>query len=559
VSDASNARFEILRFEPGNPEFPTLPDGLTSLHILPIGQVPGLTFKQPIDNVLRVKGAAGATRGFKGFYLEGIWRVPSPVEFGNITAPKQRTVEMTNTFETTKTLTAVDVSPISGMVLVSPALPIDIEPFDSITLTFEAGVTGTPTFDTDILVTVSGVVLPIRMTGRRVVIFNSQPQRPMVERVTWLTDNMVSVNGKEQAFSLRHAPRSTVTVEQRITNETQRAALLNQMQAVGFLRCGVQAWWQSREISAAVQPTDLVIQADTENMEIANGDLLSLVSPDYADVVEVEVASFTTTSVTATQQVGTAFPLRSTIMPLRFGFSKPAVDQATFATAIQDVRVTIDLIEYNAIPAVDLSYFELHPVDGKPIITHPLYFEGESRRDRIVNDIYRLDARTGDIATEQREPLGRPGQPVLVRCSSLADQHAWRRFLHYVRGSWGDFYIPTGTQDLPLNQDLELGTNQFKTPNLGSVQLLQNNAPRQDVAITVGSVTYFRRITLVTELATEETYTMSATLPGSGFVSPADVRISWLMPVRIVGDSAVFRHLRRGEAELRFGVRGVIK
>lgn len=561
MSDHSNARFELLRYDPGNPEFPTLPDGIDSLHLIDYAQAPNLVFKTPTTNILE-RHAANGPDGYADWYLNGIWRQPVPVEFGNITAPKQRTLTVTNSFRTTRQLTAVDVSAISGLTLLSPGLPVNIEAFDSVVLTFEADILGDPVFDAEILLTVSGEVLPVRTTGRRVVIFNARPQRPIVERMDWLTDNMVSVSGTEQAFSLRHAPRSTVTIEQRITDEVERARLLNQMQAVGFLRCGVQAWWQSRQITAPIGNADTVIQCDTENMEIANGDLLSVVSPDYADIVEVEVVSFSTSAITINQATGVDFPLGTALMPLRFGFAKNTVQQATFALNAQDVRVTIDLIEYQAIGAVDVSYFDSHPVDGLPIITDPLYFDGQSRRDRIVNDIDYLDARTGDIATVQREPLGRPGQPVKIIIDTLADQHAWRRFLHYLRGSWGEFYIATGTRDLPLKEDLVLGTVEFVTENLQSTQLLQNRAPRQDVAISwPGSpATYYRRITNVTDAVLgEETYTIDSAIPGSGSVPAADVRISWLTPSRIVGDTATFRHLTLGEAELRFSIRGLIK
>ncbi len=558
MSDHSSARFSLLFYQPGNPEFPTLPDGVDSLHIGAWGRAGSLSFRSPVENT-QEKASAQADVGYSDWYTNGIWRVPAPIDFGTITATKQRTLTITNTFRQAVTLTAVDLSAVTGLSLVSPGLPQVIEAFDSVTLTIEATIQGTPAFDDEIVLTVDGVDLPVRVTGRRVVIFNARPQRPMVEQISWLTDNMVTVAGNEQAFSLRHTPRSRVTVEQRITDDVERARLLNQMQAIGFLRCGVQQWWQSREVDQAIADTDTVVQVNTENMEIAVGDLLSFVSPDYQTVVEGEVQSLTVSSVTLTQPIGTAFPLRTSVMPLRFGFATSTVDQATFAQGAQDLRVTIDLIEYDAIPALDLTYFDTHPVDGLPILTHPLYFQGQTRRDQIRNDITTIDSRTGDIATEQREPLGRPFQPVLVRIESLADQHAWRRFLHFVRGSWGVFYVPTGTNDVPLKDPLSLGGNLFTTELIGNAELLNAQAPRRDVEIVTPAGRYFRRINSVVASTTEETVTLSAAIPGSGTVDPQDVRVSWLAPMRIVGDTATFRHLRRGEAELRFQVRGVIE
>ncbi len=557
MADHSKADFGWLYYVPGNPEFPTLPDGIPVPHFIEFDNTGELKTGPPVIT-LEKKAAVGRLY-FLDYYLDGIWITPQPVEFGVITQPVQRTINIHNTARTSVQLTAIDLSAVPGLTVVSPGLPATIEAFGSITVTLEAALTGDSIFDEDIVFTVGGLDLPVRVTGRRVLIINSRPQRPIRERMSWLSDNMISVSGKEQVFQVRQAPRSTVTVEQRFTDKEKRAELLNQVQGLGFLKVGVQLWFQSREIDQAILDTDTVIQVNTENMEIQVGDLMSLVSPDYNTVIQVEVESFTATSITAPEAIGTAFPLRSSLMPLRLGFLKNQIDQASFAINAEDVRFTADLIEYTPIPNVDAAYFDFHPVDGLPIITAPLYFTGASRRESITNDIFRIDGQTGDIATVQREPLGRPTQPVLVYLASQADVHAWRRFLHFVRGSWGVFYVPTGTNDIPLKEPLLLGQNTFVTEPLGFAEIIGTQAPRRDVEVVFNGNRYFRRVNLVTATPTEETFTLSDQIPGAGSIDPADVRISWLTPSRIVGDTATFEHLRRGDAELRFQVRGVIE
>ncbi len=556
MADHSIASFGWIYYVPGNPEFPTLPDGIPVPHFIDIGRVAELKTGPPRENLEK-----NSVQGFRftDWYFDGVWKSPDPVEFGTITQSVQREIVLHNTFRTPVQFTAIDLSAVPGLTLVSPTPPATIQPFSSITVTLEAGIDGDANFDDIIILTVDGIQLELTVTGRRVLILNARPQRPIPERIAFLSDPMISVSGKEQVFALRQAPRSTVTIEQRFTNDVARARFLNQVGGLGFLRVGIEAWWQSRELDQEILDTDTVIQVSTEDMEIAVGDLVSVVSPDYETVTEVEVDSFTVSSITAPQAIGTAFPLGSSLMPLRFGFLKSTIDLANFAINARDVRVSVDLIEYAYIPALDLSYFDTHPVDGLPIITTPLFFTGASRRDKISNQITRIDSRTGDIATEQREPLGRPSQPVLVYCESLADQHAWRRFFHFVRGSWGRFYVPTGTNDIPLKDPLLLGQNTFVTPPLGFAEIIGTQAPRRDVEVFVNGVSYYRRVNSVTATPTEETFTLSDQIPGAGSVDPANVRISWLTLSRIVGDTATFEHLRRGDAELRFQIRGVIE
>ena len=127
-----------------------------------------------------------------------------------------------------------------------------------------------------------------------------------------------------------------------------------------------------------------------------------------------------------------------------------------------------------------------------------------------------------------------------------------------MRGSWGAFYVPTGTDDLPLFVDFALGGNVFDIVNIGLAALVGNVAPRRDVRITIAGVTYDRRITSVVDNGAFETVTLSAVIPGAGNVTDAEFKCSWLTLSRIVGDTATFKHNRRGNGELRFSVRGVI-
>ena len=101
-------------------------------------------------------------------------------------------------------------------------------------------------------------------------------------------------------------------------------------------------------------------------------------------------------------------------------------------------------------------------------------------------------------------------------------------------------------------------TNVFDIPNMGVATLIANVAPRRDVRITIAGVNYYRRIISTVDNGVFETITLDAIIPGAGTVADADFYCSWLTLSRMVGDTATFKHKRRGNAELRFSVRGVI-
>lgn len=557
MADHSSANFGILRFDPGNPEFPTLPDGVDSLHIIDYGRAPGLNIPRPLPDEQLEKKSANAAEKFEDWYLGGVWRQPDPVDFGNITAAKQRTVTLTNTNRSSVSLTAIDVSAITGLSVISPGLPATIEAFDTIQVVFEVSTTGDPAFDDDVLFTVSGEVLPIRMLGRRIIIFNTIPEIPISERVSWLTDNMISVDGTEQAFSLRRAPRSRIAINQILDDDEERTRQFALIAGAGHLRMGVQQWWQARAITSAALSTDLVIQVSTLDMEIAIGSDLSFVTPAGV-VVEGEIDSFTTSSVTLSQVIGIALPDNTYVMPLQYGFMSSEVRLDTFTTNLELTKMVFELFEYADIGALDMSYFATHPTDGLPIITYPVAFDGNTRSGNWNQEIDVLDSRTGDVQQAKTEKLLRPGNPIVVHLHSQADQHAWRQFLHFVRGSWGAFYAPTGTNDLPLAAVFTLGGNQFSIPSMGLESLIGLQAPRRDLWLNIDGTVYYRRITNISDNGTTEVVTLDGVIPGSGTVPIADCKVSWLTLSRIVGDAVTFQHKHLGEGELRFAIRGVM-
>jgi hypothetical protein len=556
VADHGATRFGIVFYEPTNPEFPVLPDGVVSGHPILFVTTPGLREPRTIIDEIETRRATDSA--FHDWFLDGIWRTPNPVDFGNITASKQRTVTIHNTHRTDQSLTTIDLGGITGLSVLSPGLPVTIPAFDSIDVLFEATTTGDPDFDDLVTFTVSGTDVTVRMLGRRVIIWNTIPQRPIIERLSWLTDNMVAMDGTEQSMSLRAAPRTKVTLTERLQDDVDRTTKMATILGAGFLRQGVQLWWQSRTVINAALSTATVVDVNTGSMEIEIGRELSFVTP-AGIAIEGEVLTFDPTSVQLTQEIGTALPLGTSVMPLTYGFMANKADFAAFATAVEDQRITFDLIEYSDIGALDMAYFDTHPTDGLPIVTHDLFFRGQSRRANITQDNQRIDGSTGDMQVFRQELLGRWGQPMLVHCNTLDDQHAWRQFLHFIRGSWGRFYVPTGTRDLPLDSNFTLGGNTFTVPHMGIESLIGNVAPRRDIWMNIAGTIYYRRITNVSDNGVIETITIDGVIPGSGSVPSADVRVSWLTLCRLVGDVATFRHERLGKAELRFNIRGVIE
>jgi hypothetical protein len=553
-------RWGTLFHTPGNPQLPVLPapsDPITG-DLRAYGDIASVRFGGGVPTLLVVNGALpGVAGGYLKTYLNGIGGQPNPLEFGNITGVNTKVVTAFNTYRDSRTITAIDLSGASGVTLVSPGLPVDVPPFGSIVFTFEASTVGDPTIDAIVKFTHDLGSFDIRFTGRRIIIFETLPQRPISEKISWVTDRMISVDGTEQVMEIRQLPRSEIKIVQRFTNQVERTRQLNLINASGFLRVGVQLWFEAREISQAAAAIDTVIQISTLNMEIDVNQEVMFVTPAGVTSEAITVTAFDPTSITLAKAIGIELELGSQGMPIKYGFLRAKGATNTFAINAEDLSLSFNIIEYSDIAALDLAYFDEHPVDNLPIVTAPAFFDGSNRAGSITQALDVLDGKTGDIQTRRDEPLARPRLPVLVYCESLADQFAWRSFLHYIRGSWRAFYIPTDFDDLPLGLDLTLGGNTLSVVNTG-LSKVTNLTPRRDLKIVVQGVVYYRRVNSVVDAGPTETITLSDTIPGAGSVPIADVKVSWLYQVRLEGDTATFRHLRAGQSELRFLASGVI-
>jgi hypothetical protein len=444
--------------------------------------------------------------------------------------------------------------------VISALPPIPIPSYSSITVTFEVTVDGDAVIDDEVIFTVDGGTIAVRFTGRRLIIYNTLPQKPIKETIAFMTDRMISTNGVEQVMELRQLPRSTIRIVERFTDNVRRSSQLNVIHAAGFLRVGIQLWFEAREISQAAAAIDTLIQISTVDMEISVGQEVNFVTPAGIASNAISVLSFTPTEIQLESPIGIVLPLGSQGMPIKYGFFKPKGTIQTWAINAEDVTLDFTIIEYRDIAALNLAFFDTHPLEPTiPVMIQPLFFQGSTRAGLLEQRLDVLDSGTGNIASRRTEANARPGVDVLVHLENQEASFAWRQFLYYIRGSWLPFYIPTGTNDLPLGVDFTLGGNVLQIVNQGLQEVDTTQAPRRDLKLTIEGVDYVRRITDVIDAGPNETVTLDSVIPGAGTVPAGDVKISWLNLVRLENDTATFRHLRIGVAELRFRVQGVIE
>jgi hypothetical protein len=568
ADQSASTLFTSLQHNPGNPVFPTLP-GAGDPNVGYLGAWgTGASLLYPFfeDQTDVVQSASGTGKvGFGAWYLDNIWVTPTPLDFGDIPDDKNLSVTLFSSYLEPVTLDSVDI-PVSGLDITAPAgsplFPTSLPSFTDSLFTFTATQAGPQTFDDDITFTVNGVPFEVRTVGRRVLLLFAEPQNGGIEQLVFATDLMRAKNGTEQAFSLRLAPYSQIQYTLRHDGSLDYQRMLIEALLVGgnpLLPYGMQLWYEAEKITSAAGSGASTVNIDTRYMQIEAGNSFVFTTPNRVNVI-AEIDSFTDTDITFTQPIGTALPLDTYGMPVRFGHLVGPPQLTTARYNLQDTDIKLRTEEDNDISNVDANYFDFHTVESpaRPIIKKRC-LQGTSSRGLIYRETQELDGVTGRLFVTGTEPLGEWISDVIVHCNSKPEIWAWREFLHYVRGSWGTFYLPSFQNDLPLNERITLGGNTFEIPYMGIEAFFNAAAPYRDLRIQLDDGTFeYKRITDVTDNGNgTETVTVDSVIGSAGFSEIDGTMISFMRLCRIEGDTAQFTHLYLGEARLQFTVRTV--
>jgi hypothetical protein len=287
----ATGRFDIVRYDPGNPEFPVLPDGVIVPHLIEFGRSAGVRARVPI-RTKRVLGAApaGDLQRFAGWQTETTWVNPAIVDFGVIPSPVQRTVSLYNTRSESIEVTALTLP--SGVTLLD-SLPLTLLPFAGFTFTLEAATTGSNEFDEIVFFTTSEGTVPVRMIGRRVFTLSNIPETPITETLLWKTDILKSKDGTEKVYSLLRTPKALVDYKVKFRDDVQRAKFKNNFIAgASALVVAGQKWYEQRPLFEAVVSTDTAVRIS--NLQDSSWTLdqpISVVSVDGATVANGQLSS----------------------------------------------------------------------------------------------------------------------------------------------------------------------------------------------------------------------------------------------------------------------------
>jgi len=557
----------IVRSIPGNPgaATPAIP-GLPEPRIL--GKPPGLVGSVYLGTRIgpNVKYSAALATS-NDWFMNNLWIAPRPMSFGSIISAKSITLRIFNTYRgQTRELQSIDETLMLsfGISITSgESFPLDIPFFAFEDITFEADSAGPPAFEGLIEFEFDNRSVFILTNGRRLLLFPYEPEAGVMEQLSWITDIRKTRDGKEQRRSMRTTPRQRFLFRIRLIDE-DATALRNLLMNSRTLVFGIPVWHEARRVTQAALTGAATLQVSTSAVDHRLGGGLLVVNPD-GTYFDNSIETFNSTSIT--MNAGAVIDVQSgaSVMPIRYGYISREVTHND-----PKVNMTETTVEFLTTDNVELGFadqtaleaeFVVHPNDGLPILSDPNMLS-EGTLQRSYESLYTsLDSGIGQFQLLAREPSSSVSSPFSSPLHSMEAVWRWRQFLHWVRGNWGSFYLPTFRKDLVAVADFQLdsGTITVRDTGLAGYNAAQ---PHKSIMLELPDGTqYFAQINGITPGTGTEILTFDTAFDtgDSTLIDSADAKISFLELVRLNGDAATFIHERPGESELRFNVKTVLQ
>ncbi len=432
--------------------------------------------------------------GFSDDYFDQIYVLPTSIDAGIILAQVQVAVTVHSSFRSgTVQWTGYDDSAAgAGVSLGTPAPPpptINILPLSSSAHTLTIALAGPPTISANIVFDFlnpasAAVQILMPIAGQRSVLFPYQPESPIKEVLDWVTYVKTSSNSEEQRSSGRPVPRSTLRLRLRTTGADTRT-LENKLfdgQARAF---GVPVWFQSTKLTSAVSIGATVINVvDTTFLGLVVGNT-AIVWSSSTSFESLEVASFTSTTITFSSAFLAAFPVDALVMPVLVATMVTPAGSSRFRVNISDFNIAFAVVD-NGVSLADTSAFSSYTPTGgvqRVLLDDDNFVDSETITERLQRELDVVDVKTSfpDVFTDQ-DVSRETSQKGFFTNSPVALSNV-RKLLHALAGKRVSFYLPTSKKDLDPLASVASADQAVTVVDADYVNLVNQRQPRNVIRI----------------------------------------------------------------------------
>lgn len=469
---------------------------------------------------------------FRDLWYNRIHVIEKHTQLGSVTANQERIIEVWNAYFVDQFMAGYEST---GDIVVTGFMAGTFNALESHLYTVAIPLDGAPTIDA--VITWHFDVLGIRIgtvKGQRVIpfILRHNWTEKVLEQISFKTDVLPALSGKEQRIGIRRLPRRRFEMSYLTLTPLERSYLENVLYGWQGRRYAVPLWSDVTTLRAAVAEGDSFFDVDTITRDFDIGALVFIT--DGVNYDTLEISGVTEDSVTTATPSLNAYAFGSKIVPARLGTLESKIGLSRITNQLETARLawalTADQESVNRrVDYTPVMYRGKEVYNVSNDYTNSIAVEQEFKTDT-------MDAENGAFGIYASDPHPRRTYPfsALSTRDELGQMIEW---MYRREGRLNPFWYVERVPSFFLQADVLGDDVTFVVKTGGYTQQSFDSPARKDIAIKTTSGWMYRRITgsTINEDGTE-TITLDSNL-GVNLVADANPLMSYIKFVRCDQDS----------------------
>ena len=454
--------------------------------------------------------------------------VPNYFNVGTVLVDKIYSTELWNANLTKQeTLVSLGQTNTDGILFEGPlTYPYTFKPMEAQNYRIKVTMVGPPTINAIYSLNFDEYSVPIRIEGKRLVVFYWMPKNDFTETLEWLTD-LIETYSDEQRIALRIAPRRNITYKY-----VEKPEYASEMQIIANAwisrMFGVPIWVEATKI-AHVNSGVTTIGFDTTNASYSNA---AFIWENDGKHEAMNITALRSNGIDIDQPLKHEYN-NALIMPLLYGFTPSGIDLRQHYGYVE-ASATFTVVDEVYIGANPFSTYDGYPIIDKNVMVQDI-------NQRIYKNLEFIDNGQGLVVMEPNRGLTEKTSVLGKITNTKADLWTWRKFLHYLCGRQQVFLLPTFQKDIKLIDVIWNGTSIAKIKGLGLNRY--STFPLRTQLVLSNGNSYLIKITGANPIPDSEDETVTIDTSFAFDIKPEDVvRWSFIDLVRLDTDSITLEY-----------------
>ncbi len=413
-------------------------------------------------------------------------------------------------------------------------------------LTLQVLATGPPTVNSTLDFVFSTITLSPVISLSRVVLWTLRPNLPYRERLSFNTQIITHADGTEQRIAFRPNPRQSFDWEHTLDGGSERAAFHNLLFEWQSRVYGIPMYHEGTCTTSAITAGDTTINVrSTEYADYREGGLAVIydTGSGTTDVLEIATSGITSTTMTFTAGIVSAYAPGVLVAPVRTARTRPQISGNRFPTDAATLKMSFEVLDNESDIGSTSAWTSTH---NSKIVVDDENAVSVSMPEQFLRPIVVLDNDVGVPFFESPQDKGKRGSVKTFYAAS--PQKAWevRQLIYALRGRQVSFYLPTFGKDFTPTGPLTVGDTALTVENVGYALYVDDRRPYTVVRVhftdPATNPPLIRTITASSVIDTAtESLTIDTPWPATYQVSDVE-RIEYLELVRLDSDDIRIRH-----------------